>query len=206
MEAFVFPGNGPSNRSAQNSGYIALNILNAVGAILFVYGMPGLFARWRHEWGGLGTAGLALIGLVAMLFGVFLSLLTAIVLPWLAAKAPDLMKDQNGPPAMFVFFLVAVACLIVGNILMAIPILRGRVGPRWVGYLLIVSALVSIAGFFIPRGGPDSQPSLLLSLFSSLQPLLLFVAIATLGFVGATEIGALRAGPSGTQDRGTLGV
>jgi hypothetical protein len=127
----VVPGHALDGKTAQSACFILINIGGAAGAALLIYGVPGVFARWREGWGGLRLAGLALIALAEMIFG-FVSLMAATLYSWLGVVAPNLFKDPNPAPLVSVVFLVWLVAIIAGNILMAIPILRRRVAPRWV--------------------------------------------------------------------------
>jgi hypothetical protein len=75
------------------------------------------------------------------------------------------------------------AALIAGSILMAIPILRRRVGPRWVAYLLIASPVMFVVFF----GAAVSPPNVPLALIGSLGPILVGIAVGYLGYLGASQ-------------------
>jgi len=45
--AIVAPGK-LDPKTAQSVAYIVINILSAVGAVLVLYGLPGIFVRWRE--------------------------------------------------------------------------------------------------------------------------------------------------------------
>jgi hypothetical protein len=159
----------------------------AAGAVLLVFGLPGVFARWREGWGRTGLAGIALIALAAMLIA-FTSLLAAVVDPWLAAKAPELVKDP-GPPLYNAILITLIVATVAGTILIAIPILRRRVGPRSVGFLLIASAVT----YPVYIWASFSSPSVLVSLIGSLSPILFLVAFGYLGYLGTSETPAVGA-------------
>jgi hypothetical protein len=64
--------------------------------------------------------------------------------------------------------------------LLAIPFVRGRLQPRWVGYVLLASALFVVVGnLVIAAGGPAVDPAI--NLLSNLGPVLLLIAVAHLG-------------------------
>ncbi|HEV2034405.1 MAG TPA: hypothetical protein VGU71_09440 [Candidatus Dormibacteraeota bacterium] len=180
--SITVPGHALDSKMAQSAGFIGINVAGAAGMTLVVYGLPGVFARWREGWGGLGLAGIALIALAEMIFG-FVSLMAATLYSWLGVMAPDIFKDPNGPPLVSVVLLVWLVAIIAGNILMAIPILRRRVGPRWVAFLLIGSAVMSI----VYIAAALTQPNVLVSLVGSLGPILLAVAVGYLGYLGASD-------------------
>jgi hypothetical protein len=179
--AIVSPGK-LDPRTAQSVAYIVMNLLSAVGAVLVLYGLPGVFVRWREGWGRMGLVGIALFALAWILL-VFFSLVAATLDSWLAVKAPNLFEDPSGPPLYSAVTIILFAALIAGSILMAIPILRRRVGPRWVAYLLIASPVMFVVFF----GAAVSPPNVPLALIGSLGPILVGIAVGYLGYLGASQ-------------------
>jgi hypothetical protein len=184
----VFTVSGPTLdvKTAQSPAYLAANLLSTLGALLLVYGLPGVFARWHEGWGRTGLAGVALLSLAALILS-FVSLIAALINPWLAEKAPELVKDP-GPPLFLAISFTSLAALSAGTILMAIPILRRRVGPRWTGFLLVASVVMYPVYIY----AAFSSTNVLLSLVGSLSPILFLVAFGTLGYFGASEPRAVR--------------
>jgi hypothetical protein len=187
----LVPGHALDGKTAQSAGFIGINIIGAIGTALIVYGMPGLYAWQAEGWGRLGLAGMALIALAQMLFGS-VSLMAATLYPWLGEKAPDLLKDPNAAPLIGLVFLVWFVAMVAGNILMAIPVLRRRVGPRWIGFVLIGSAVMSV----VYMAAALTPPNVLVSLVGGLGPILLCVALGYLGYLGASETKSVRAEPA----------
>jgi len=64
-------------------------------------------------------------------------------------------------------------------VLLALPFLRGRTAPRWIGYLLPAAALLTLAGTVLAPSGPAAN--LATNLATNLGPVLLMVALAALG-------------------------
>lgn len=159
--------------------FVPLNLLAVVGTVIILIGLPGLYLRHARQLAAIGLAGLMLIFLTGILFGVFLSLVQVVVLPYLAAEAPTLATG-DGPPAFFPLFLLGLACQVIGSVLFALPIVRGAALPRWLGYLLVLSALLAVAGFLV--NGPDSAPTALAIAINVLSPVLLFVVLGWFGF------------------------
>jgi hypothetical protein len=186
--AIAVSGNALDVKTAQSAAFLAGNLAGFVGGVLLVYGLPGVYARWREDWGRMGLAGIVLIALALMIIA-FASMLSAIVDPWLADKAPNLLKDP-GPPLFFAIFIVLMLATIAGTILMAIPILRRRVGPRWIGFLLVASAVMYPVYIY----AAFSSRNVLLSLVGSLSPILFLFAVGYLGYLGASETNTVRAG------------
>ena len=182
------PGHALDGPKAQSALFIVINIAGATGMTLIVYGLPGLYARWRESWGGLGLAGIALIALAEMIFG-FVSLMAATLYSWLGSVAPDLFKDPHPAPLISVVFLIWLIAIMAGNVLMAIAILRRRFARRWVGFVQIGSAVMSL----VYLAAALTPPSVPVSLVGSLGPILLCVAVGYLGYIGASETRAVRA-------------
>jgi hypothetical protein len=168
--------------SAQAGLWVPVNALGALGAALVLVGLPAVYVRMAGGSGLPGLVGFALIGVSWMFFGLFLSLYGALVLPWLADQAPRLVAaDAPAPEGVVVAFAVGLLAWLLGAVLLAVPFVRGRVRPRWVGYLLPASALwVLMGNFVIAPGGPASN--LAVNLLSNLGPVLLLIGLVYLGF------------------------
>ncbi len=165
----------------KESAWVPINTLGVIGAQLVLLGLPAMYARMAGQTGWLGLVGVVLIALAWMFFGVFLSLYSLLVAPWLADNAPSLVAASAPIPAGFIIaFVIALVAELVGAVLLAIPFIRGRVQPRWVGYVLPASALLAVVGDFIAPNGPASNVAI--NLLSNLGPVLLMVALGDLGF------------------------
>jgi Flp pilus assembly protein protease CpaA len=79
--------------------------------------------------------------------------------------------------------------MVGGNILMAIPVLRRRVSPRWIGFVLIGSAVMSV----VYLAAALTPPNVVVSLVGGLGPILLCVALGCLGYLGASDTRTLHA-------------
>ena len=168
---------GDPTATAGRPGYALVYLIEFVGVGLILIGLPLVYATFADRGGVLALIGVALIFLTGLMFGIFFALLSTVLVPYLAEKAPNTFKG-NGPPAFFPFFIVGTLASAVGPVLFAIPFLTGRVFPRWLGYVLVGSALFAVISFFLP----SSSSNVLVSLVGSLSPLLLMVALGTLGY------------------------
>ena len=173
--------------SAQAGLWVPLNALGVLGAALVLLGLPAVYVRIAPQGGLPGLVGFALIGVSWMFFGLFLSLYGALVLPWLVDQAPRLVAGSSPLPLGFVVaFALGLLAWLLGAVLLAVPFVRGRVRPRWVGYVLPASALwVLVGSFVIAPGGPASN--LAVNLLSNLGPVLLLIGLGYLGFRAWTE-------------------
>ncbi|MEZ4864899.1 MAG: hypothetical protein R3C14_26535 [Caldilineaceae bacterium] len=166
---------------AQQGVWAPINALGAVGAALVLFGLPVLYAKLARPTGWLGLFGVALIALTWMFFGLFLSLYSMLVVPWLADQASALVDASASlPAAMLTAYIAALTIEFVGCVLFAIPFIRGRTQPRWVGYLLPGAALWTVAGTLLAPSGPAAN--LAINLLSNLGPVLLMGALGYLGF------------------------
>jgi hypothetical protein len=145
-------------------------------------GLPAVYVRMAPQGGLPGLVGFALIEVSWMFFGLFLSLYGALVLPWLAEQAPSLVAGSSPAPLGFVVsFALGLLAWLFGAVLLAVPFVRGPARPRWVGYVLLASALWLLVGnFVIAPGGPASN--LAVNLLSNLGPVLLLIGLGYLGF------------------------
>jgi hypothetical protein len=160
--------------------WVPINLLGVLGAALVLLGLPGLCARMAGPTGWLGLIGVVLIALSWMFLGLFLSLFSVLVAPWLADQAPSLIAAGAPlPVGVTLTFLASLTAESVGTVLLAIPFLRGRMQPGWMGILLPVSALLTVVGNVIAPSGPATNAAI--NLLSNLGPMLLLVALATLG-------------------------
>jgi hypothetical protein len=172
---------GPDTATFAKEGlWVPINALGAISAALVLLGLPAMYARMALPTGLFGLVGVVLIALAWMFFGLFLSLFSVLVAPWLAYEAPSLLAASAPIPAGFVIaFIAGLVAQFVGTLLLAIPFIRGRVQPRWVGYVLPASAPVAVVGNFIAPNGPSTN--LAINLLSNLGPVLLLVALGDLG-------------------------
>ena len=173
-------GLGPTD-SAQAGLWVPVNALGALGALLVLVGWPAVSTRTvasRTPW---SLIGFALIEVSWAFFGVFLSLHGALIQPWMAKEAPELITGSSSTSlGIVVAFAVGIAAWFLGATLVTIPMVREATGERWVGYLLLASAMWFLVGsFVIAPDGPASN--LLANLLSNLGPVLLLIALGWLG-------------------------
>ena len=164
---------------AKDGLWVPVNALGLIGALLVLVGMPAMYARMASSSGLIGLIGVLLIALGWLFFGLFLTFYSLVVLPWLADNAPLLVDGLNQHPPMLVAYIAALLAEVVGLVLFAIPFLRASVHSRWVGYVLLASAFMTIGGIFIAPSGPATN--IAINLLSNLGPVLLMVAFGAVG-------------------------
>jgi hypothetical protein len=196
---------GPDPATFAKDGLWApINALGVLGAALALLGLPAMYARMAGQTGLLGLLGVVLIALAWLFFGVFLSLYSVLVAPWLADKAPSLVAASAPLPAgIIIAFVAALVAWFAGSVFLAIPFLRGRVQPRWVGYVLLAAALwVVIGNAILAPSGPATN--LAINLLSNLGPVLFLIAVGYLGFrIWSEHALASQAEPSTHRSRGS---
>jgi hypothetical protein len=178
ISSVAFIGNDPTPY-AQNPLYTISNLVAAIGAVLILLGLPGMYVSMGERAGLVGLIGMLMIFIVACLFGIFFSMMSAVLIPYISSHAPSVVKG-NGPPALFPLFLVGAVLLVIGPILLAIPMIRGLVADRWVGYLFVAVAVTTVISFVV--SGPNGSTNVLISLITSLSTFLLFFALGWLGY------------------------
>ena len=179
--SMVTAGLEPS-ASAMQSLWIPINALGVLGAMLVSLGLPAMYARVADSSGRIGLIGIVLIAVAWMFFGVFLSFYGALVMPWIADKAPTLVaKSAAVPTAFVVAFILGLLAWILGTVLFAIPLIRGHIRPRWVGYALPASTLWTLIGDLViaPRG---PVANFAINLLSNLGPVIFLIAVGYLGW------------------------
>jgi hypothetical protein len=167
---------------AQAASWAPINTLGLVAAVLVLLGMPAMIPLMLDSGGRATLLGLALLAAAWMFFGLFLSLFGLLVVPWLADQAPWVMASAAPrPPAFLATFGIGLLNWITGTVLVAIPFIRHRAGPTWVGYVVLASSFALVVGnLLIAPSGPASN--LGLNLLSNTGPMLLLSGIGYLGF------------------------
>ena len=157
---------------------VLLSLIGVVGRILALLGLPGICARGARDGGLVWLVGVVLIAITGMLFGVFLGLMSVLVFPVLASRAPDLFGG-GPPPSFFAVFIIGTLANVFGGILMGIPMITKRLYPRWCGYMMLVEAVLALGSFFVSGPGPSSVIGQILNVVS---PLPLFLVLGWAGY------------------------
>ena len=144
LTTVLFSGNSTPTQIS-SALYVPVFVLFFIGTMLLVLGLPGIVSRQAARAGWLG-----LVGFILTFIGGFLltsaTILNFLILPYLAQVAPKFIAG-NGPPALFVYFLVASLLFGVGGVLLGIATMRARVLPQWAGLLIIVGAVLNFVAF-----------------------------------------------------------
>ena len=180
LRSLITAGPDPAT-SAQAEFWIPVNILGVIGAVLVLLGLPVLYGRVAGT-ASVTDVGITLLAAAWMFFGLFLSLYAVLVSPWLADEAPSLVSGSSPLPLAFVVaFAAGMLAWLVGAVLFAIPFIRHKIQPAWIGYLLPFSAIWALVGnLVLAPAGPASN--LVINLLSNMGVVLLMIGLGYLGY------------------------
>jgi hypothetical protein len=163
---------------ASNLLNVVLTALGVIGGVLALFGLPGLYLSRAQKGGVVWFTGNVLLGLTAVLFGIFLPLVFLLVLPALASAAPALLAE--GPPPSFVpLFIIGTLANVFGAAFTAWAVLGRRLYPSWCGWLLALEAVLAALGFFL--NGPSSG-GVVGQVLNAVSALPLFVVLGWVGY------------------------
>ncbi len=149
-------------QAVNESPYTVIHVLIAVGLVLVLFGLVGLYARQLKELGKLGLYGfiLAFIGNV-WTYGLIIT--EGFMWPAVGLYDPVAVHNfglnavgARGSSLLLIFF-VGLAFFAVGYTLFSLATMRAGVLPRWGGLLLAIGALLYVVGgFSLPVFGSES--------------------------------------------------
>lgn len=146
----IVPGLLLGDQNPANTINIVTAIICLIGAMLAALGLPGVYAASYRKAGVL-----ALIGVVGTFIWLTMDMsfepILAFVLPFLAEKAPNLAADGAMPAGLFVFLIIGGLITLIASVVLGIAVLRSHINSRLVGILLIIGAIASFVGNFLPR-------------------------------------------------------
>ncbi|HEV2011909.1 MAG TPA: hypothetical protein VGS17_12870 [Candidatus Limnocylindria bacterium] len=177
-QAALFPSNNDPTY-AQNALLVPLALISVAASVLLLLGLPGWYAMHARAAGVSGLVGFVGIFITGLMFPIFFGLFQALLFPFFATQAPQLLSG-DGPSGFFPYFIVGTLIQLIGTIGLAIPMLRGQVLPRWPGYALVISAPLAVVSFFL-SSGPNAPQSALTLALNNLPVVLLLVALAGMG-------------------------
>jgi hypothetical protein len=147
-------------------------ILGLIATMLLIMGLPGFLVRQARKVGTLGLIGW-IVFLCSAMLGIGLLANAAAFLPAMPAQNSQAAQDAAPPVSILAFILAMVVTQLVGGILLGIATIRAHVFSPWIGWLLIVSSVVSAAAF--PLEGMVN------TVVITLSDLLLFIALGWIG-------------------------
>lgn len=170
----LFYSNPNPTQLTMSPSWLIVNLLMAIGVTLILLSLPALYLRQAEATGWMGLAGYICIFLGGLILGVFTSLLSAVVAPYLAQHAPKLLAD-NGPPALNAATMIGAILLGVGGLLFGYATLRARILPNGAAYLLIAGAILTLLTLL-------PLPGLAGMLLGQLSQVVFVLALAWLGY------------------------
>ncbi|GAC1299390.1 MAG: hypothetical protein NVSMB27_39430 [Ktedonobacteraceae bacterium] len=118
---------------------IVAALINLLGGILLLLGLPALYARQATQVRWIGLVGLIIIWLDTLIFPVLQGGIAGLV-P--ALTPPD-------------FLYIIVPLTVIGTLMFGIMAIRARVFPRWLGFCLFVGYMLGVIGFiFFDKSAP----------------------------------------------------
>lgn len=123
-------------------------LIEAVAGILVLLGLPAMLAGQGDRARRLTLPGYVGIFAVVAFFHVFLSLVIVTFVPWARAGGLDVTEP---PPAIGASLFVGGLVIVICTALLGAGVLRAGVYSRWVGWLLVASAVVSLASVALPE-------------------------------------------------------
>ncbi len=134
----------------------AIHVAWVLAAVLTLFGLAGLMARYGAVLGRLGIAG-AVLAVLGLMVAAGLFLTEAFVFPVLARDNPTLLDLDGaflGSPALRLAGGLA-GLWFVGLVLVGVAVERARVLPRRTGMLLAVATVLfgALEGPFLPVAG-----------------------------------------------------
>ena len=149
VTALAFPGDTAAQ--AKEALWTPAFVLVALSTMLLLFGAPVLYSRLASPGGWMAQAGLILVATVGMALGVFGNLQQALVLPWIASEDPSMLSSAAPTPASFIaFYIVGGVLEALGLLALSVPLLRGRLAPRWAGGALLLAAILGVFSFIAP--------------------------------------------------------
>jgi len=131
----------PTPATVKSPAYLGGSLLIYAGAVLVLFGLPGLIARQFDRSPVLtlaGTVGFALVTIVDSISSTFANIT---LFPMLIDNPATRAAATGSPPAILgAFYIVGAVAGLAGAVTLGISLLRARVFPRWTAIVLFVAA------------------------------------------------------------------
>jgi len=150
VSSILYPGHNTTSQQLLSSTYLIVTLLNIIGALLFVIGLPGMYLRQAGRAGVLGLVGFILLFFGLLLDQIAFATIQALILPFLAQKVPQFTGNSGPPIGVLLLLFISGFMEIIGGILLGIASMRARMFPRWAGVLLIVFGVTFLLNGFLP--------------------------------------------------------
>jgi hypothetical protein len=178
VTAVAYPGDTAAQ--AREALWTPAFLLIVVSTMLLLLGTPVLYSRIAETGGWMAQAGLIMIAVVGMGLGVFGNFMQALIVPWIASNDPSMLSaSAPAPAALSGFFIVSGVIEVLGLAALAVPLLRGRLRPRWAGGVLGLAAVLGVLSFVTTGSSMSSNPWL--SLLSAAPAVLFAIFFVEMG-------------------------
>jgi hypothetical protein len=132
---------------------VGANWLEAIGGLLLLPGIVGIYCVYTHRLKFWEKAGFVLLFTGILLEQVLFHIITAVTgnAPALLFQNVELSSAQNIPtiptiPLVTILFVVGAFLLLIGAVLTGIVIASAGIFPRWCGWLLVIMAILVVCG------------------------------------------------------------
>ena len=179
VTALAFPGDTAAQ--AMQAAWTPAFLLVVLSTMMLLLGTPVLYSRVAGRGGWMAQVGLILLAIMGMTLGVFGNLMQALISPWVASNDPSMLSASTpSPVALSAFFIVGAVMEVLGLVALSIPLLRGRLQPRWAGGALALAAVLGILSFVTT--GSSMSSNVWLSLLGAAPAVLFAIFFAGMGW------------------------
>jgi hypothetical protein len=134
---FVAIGLLPLSLYTQPTFISSIDVILGTTLLLVSLGLPALQMKQSYQTRWVGLSSVAALCTSYLLFAIVYFL-----------------RNINYYQINYPLFYVAIALIVIGNVLLGIAIMRASTFPRWTGVLLIVSGIIWIGWFMTPSLSP----------------------------------------------------
>lgn len=129
--------------------------IGAIGGLLIVLGIPALYEMHKSRLKTWGRVGFILLLLGILLEQVLFNIVTAVAgsVPPLTLQNVEMSSSQTIPPIPLIApvylltgfpFLLGILLFLIGAVLFGIAMARAGVFPRWIGWSLVITAVLTV--------------------------------------------------------------
>lgn len=197
VHLFTHPA-GETAKYAFEPLWVPSHVIGAVAFLLIALGLMGFYARQSRQMGLLGLVAVVLTFAGSALSAGASIFLSAVLVPFLAARGLDWADPPSGALYTASAFQIAVgvsgSAALVGPLLLAVATLRARVLPTMGAWLVLAAVPLSVVGIVVVFVIGTSQQALVQAVLGSV----LGLGVAAWGWALWSEKGVAVAGaPAG---------
>lgn len=131
--------------------WVPAHIIEYLALTIILLGFVGWYSRFSTSLGRLGTVGFLLSFFGAAAGGGYILVSEVLLRPYMAASSPSLDGALSRNTAYIATTLIVSLTLAVGYLVLSVAVVRARVLPRWVFWLIVLQiiGLASLSGLTI---------------------------------------------------------